>query len=101
MHQLIDSHQTILVQVERFSMVGAHESVNPGQAVVDITEGPRLFPVPPDLNVRSAGKVGQRDLATDGGRGFFAPTSPGSQGAEDVVEARNPRFYSVLGPIVG
>src|SRR5690606_7699196 len=89
--QLIDRHQLIAAEIERLLDQAVHNELSALDAVVNEHEAAGLLPVPPDLDLVPARKLGLDHLAADGGRRLFAATIEGAVWAINVVEARNSR----------
>ena len=73
----------------------------PSRQVVNVAEGTGLLAIAPHLDLVVAGQLGNRDLAGQGGRCFFAPAIPGPLRPEDVVEAHDAGLKTIILAIVG
>ena len=92
--QLIDADHLVGADVDGSGPVGAHQPQGPLQALLDVEKRPGLFAVTPDLDFAAVRRHGH--LATDGGRGLFAPVVPGAVGAEDVVVAGDTHLHALV-----
>ena len=50
--EVVDRHDLFGAEIEWFAVLGAHESVDPLDAIVDVAERPGLHAVAPDLDLR-------------------------------------------------
>jgi hypothetical protein len=60
--QFVDCHQTILAEVEGFSEIGVHQTVDAFQAIVNITERTSLLTITPDLDRGVTRQFSNRDF---------------------------------------
>jgi len=71
--------------------------MQPGNAIIDVAEGPRLLAVTPNFNLVEAFELCSGNFSTQGSGSFLSSTLPSSARTEDVVKphksgsrARNP-----------
>src|SRR5580765_8890700 len=74
--------------------------MQPGNAIIDVAEGPRLFAVTPNFNLVEAFELCGGDFSTQGSGCLLSSTLPSSERTEDVVESHNPSLEPVILPIV-
>src|SRR5678815_2963216 len=74
----VDRDESVLPEIQRLVIVGPHQTEEAFDAVIDVTERPRLLTVSPDLHFPIARQLRDRDLSTHCGRCFFTTPIPGS-----------------------
>ncbi len=84
-------HSTAEIETEEY-----FNQVEARKYFVDITEGPRLLAITPNVDLLIAGKLCLGDLPAHSGRGLFAPSFPSAPLAENIVKPHCPRFDPVI-----
>src|ERR1035437_8427644 len=96
MCELIYRYHAVLTEIQRLGKVRCHQAMNAFGAVVDITEGARLFAIAPYLDLRLAGEFCNRDLAAESSGCFFTAAFPCSLFAKDVVKPHDSRLDAIV-----
>ena len=73
LHQLVDGNQFGASDVYRVCHAAFEEFLRSFEAVVDVSETPGLFAVPPDLDLMPAGQLGRHDFLQMAAGAFSRP----------------------------
>ena len=93
-HEFIDGHQPIGTQIERFAVVGTHQTDQAFDAIVHVHKRACLLTVAPDLDFGPV--AGQRYLTRDGRGCLLLPTIVSSQGTIHIVKTNDSGFQFVI-----
>lgn len=61
--EFVDGYETILAQVERLPILGAHQFLDPGNAIINVAKRAGLVAISPDLDFMVPGVFGDGNLA--------------------------------------
>ena len=73
--ELVDRDHTVLAEVQGLGVIGAHEFVEAGDAVVDVAERARLLSVAPDFDRRPPSSFAWAILRHSAAGAFSRPPS--------------------------
>src|SRR6266436_436912 len=96
--QFVDRDHAVLSQIDRIAMIALHQPVNTFDTIVDVAIRSGLSTVSPDFNVVTI--IGQRNLATNCRRRFFAAAVIRPQRTKDVMKPHHPRVQSKIFGVV-